>query len=193
MSNAPKLIALVCALMLVGGCDREKAPDGQAPSPQANIVAPKILATGTVDRSHTGKPASKAMFTGPDDGAVQLSQFRGRPVLVNLWATWCGPCIKEMPSLDRLAGEAPGGLTVVAVAQDIQGAAVVDPWMAAAGLVHLQAYLDPANALLGDYNSPLPITIYLDKEGRELWRVTGAFDWQSDAAQKLLREGWQKE
>lgn len=189
MSYAPKLIALTCALMLVGGCDREKAADGQAPSPEAKIAAPKDIAAGAVDRSHAGKPASKAVFTGPDDGAVQLIQFRGRPVLVNLWATWCGPCIKEMPSLDRLAGEAPGGLAVVAVAQDIQGAAVVDPWMAAAGLTHLQAYLDPANGLLGDYNSPLPISIYFDAEGRELWRITGAFDWQSAEARALLAEG----
>jgi thiol-disulfide isomerase/thioredoxin len=109
-------------------------------------------------------------------------------LLLNLWATWCAPCIKEMPSLDRLAAERQGKLTVLAVAQDIQGAAVVDPWFARAGLTQLQPYLDPGNALLADYNSPLPVTILFDARGRELWRVTGALDWQGDVARELLGE-----
>lgn len=141
-----------------------------------------------LDRSHAGKTASGAVFTAPDDAPVTLAAFRGKPLLLNLWATWCGPCIKEMPSLDRLAAERAEKLIVLAVAQDIQGAAVVDPWFSRAGLTHLRPYLDPGNALLADYNSPLPVTILFDAQGRELWRVTGALDWQGDMARGLLGE-----
>ena len=141
-----------------------------------------------MDRSHAGKPASAATFTGPDDAATTLGDFAGRPVLLNLWATWCAPCIKEMPSLDRLAAEQAGQMAVVAVAQDIQGAAVVDPWFQTAGLNRLQPYIDPDNRLLADYNSPLPVTILFDTQGREVWRVIGALDWQGAEARALLKE-----
>lgn len=181
------LLAPVTVLLLAG-CDRQKAADGQAAPPQANIAAPKAAAAFAVDRMRAGKPVSGAVFTAPDDAEVTLAAFRGKPLLLNLWATWCGPCITEMPSLDRLAAERAGKLTVLAVAQDIQGAEVVDPWFSRAGLTQLQPYLDPGNALLADYNSPLPVTILFDAQGREVWRVTGALDWQGDVARQLLGE-----
>lgn len=141
-----------------------------------------------LDRSHAGKAASSATFTAPDDAVVTLAAYRGKPLLLNLWATWCGPCIKEMPSLDRLAAKRAGKLTVLAVAQDIQGAEVVDSWFSRAGLTRLQPFLDPQNNLLADYNSPLPVSILFDAEGREVWRVTGALDWQGEQARELLAE-----
>ena len=178
------LLAPAAALLLLsGGCDREKGAGGQAAAPMAEPPAAFKL-----DRSHAGKAASGVTFTAPDDAPVTLAAFKGKPLLLNLWATWCGPCIQEMPSLDRLAAERAGQLTVLAVAQDIQGGEVVDPWFARAGLSRLQPYLDPGNALLGDYNSPLPVTILFDARGREVWRVTGALDWQGDAARELLGE-----
>jgi thiol-disulfide isomerase/thioredoxin len=176
------------ALLILGGCDREKAGGGQAPSPQTQTAPTQIPGAIKVDRSHQGKAASRAIFFGPDDEPFMLGQLAGAPVLLNLWATWCAPCVAEMPSLDRLAGERAATLSVVAAAQDIQGAAVVDPWLEKAGLNHLKAYLDPANKLLADYNSPLPITILFDAKGREVWRVTGALDWQSEEARALLAE-----
>lgn len=170
-------------MLLLAGCDREKGADGQAAAPLARPPA-----TYKVDRSQAGKSASNATFTAPDDTAVTLAAFRGKPLLLNLWATWCGPCIKEMPSLDQLAAERAGKLTVLAVAQDLQGAEVVDPWFQRAGLTQLQPFVDPANNLLADYNSPLPVTILFDVQGREIWRVTGALDWQGEASQRLLEE-----
>lgn len=177
------LLATLPSLLLLAGCDREKGADGQAAVP---LAAP--TAGFKIDRSHAGKPASSATFAAPDDAPVTLAAFRGRPLLLNLWATWCGPCIKEMPSLDRLAADRAGKLTVLAVAQDLQGAVAVDPWFQRAGLQQLQPFLDPANDLLADYNSPLPVTILFDAQGREVWRITGALDWQGEAAQRLLEE-----
>lgn len=114
--------------------------------------------------------------------------FHGKPLLVNLWATWCAPCIAEMPTLDKLATERGDRLAVIAVAQDLQGEAVVDPWFQQAGLSTLQPYLDPQNGLLDATNSALPTTILYTAEGREIWRVVGAIDWQGDEAKALLAE-----
>ncbi|MGH6651457.1 MAG: TlpA family protein disulfide reductase [Sphingopyxis sp.] len=139
-------------------------------------------------REHKGKPAPAAVFAGPDDAPTTLAAFRGKPLLVNLWATWCAPCVAEMPTLDKLAAAQADTLTVIAVAQDLQGAAIVDPWFQKAGLSTLQPYIDPQNNLLLAYNSALPTTILYDAEGREVWRIIGAIDWQGAEAKALLAE-----
>ena len=68
--------------------------------------------------------APTATFRGPDDAPVTLASFRGQPLLVNLWATWCAPCVAEMPTLDALAAKSGETMTVIAVAQDLKGAEV---------------------------------------------------------------------
>ena len=193
--RVPSPSVAILGLLLAGsiaGCDREKAGAEQAGQGQANVSAGQAKGVGQfeyiIDRSHKGKAAPTAAFTGPDDAAVTLAAFGGKPLLVNLWATWCAPCVAEMPTLDALAAERGEAMTVIAVAQDLQGAAVVDPWFQKAGLKVLQPYLDPENALLDAYNSALPTTIFYDAAGRELWRVVGAIDWQGKEAKALLAE-----
>ena len=115
-------------------------------------------------------------------------RFKGKPLLVNLWATWCAPCVAEMPTLDALAAKQGQAMTVIAVAQDLQGAAVVDPWFQKAGLKALQPYLDPENGLLDAAAGALPTSIFYGADGKELWRVIGAIDWQGDEAKALLAE-----
>jgi len=80
-------------------------------------------------------------------------------------------------------------LTVIAVAQDLQGAAVVDPWFQKAGLKALQPYLDPKNGLLDAAASALPTSILYDARGKEVWRVVGAIDWNGAETKALLAEG----
>jgi len=190
----PKIAIL--ALLLAGsvaGCDREKHREEQAGAPQANISGNEA-ARGVetfqhvVDRSHAGGTAPAAAFRGPDDAPVTLAAFRGKPLLVNLWATWCAPCVAEMPTLDKLAAARGDTMQVIAVAMDLQGADVVDPWFQKAGLTTLQPYLDPGNALLDAAAGGLPTSIYYDAEGKEVWRVMGAIDWQGDEAEALLAE-----
>ncbi|SEH13767.1 Thiol-disulfide isomerase or thioredoxin [Sphingopyxis sp. YR583] len=186
---------MILAVLLAGsiaGCDREKQAGGQAAQGQANVSAGQAKGVGhfqhQVDRSKKGQAAPAARFQGPDDAPVTLANFRGRPLLVNLWATWCAPCVAEMPTLDALASKSGDRITVIAVAQDLQGAEVVDPWFQKAGLKALQPYVDPQNGLLDDAGSALPTSIYYDAEGREIWRVVGAIDWQGEEAQALLAE-----
>lgn len=193
--RVPSPYLAILAVFLAGsiaGCDREKPSGGQAADGQANVSAGQAKAIGkfeyVVDRSHKGEAAPTAAFTSPDDAAVTLATFKGKPLLLNLWATWCAPCVAEMPTLDALAAQSSETMAVIAVAQDLQGAEAVDPWFQKAGLKALQPYLDPENGLLDAYNSALPTSIFYDAEGRELWRVVGAIDWQGTEATALLAE-----
>ncbi len=194
--RVPSPYLAILTLLLAGsiaGCDREKQAGGQAAQGQANVSAGQAKGIDAfeyqIDRSHKGETAPKAAFSGPDDAAVTLAAFRGKPLLVNLWATWCAPCVAEMPTLDALAAKSGDAMTVIAVAQDLQGAEIVDPWFQKAGLKALQPYIDPQNGLLDAANSALPTSIYYDPEGREVWRVVGAIDWQGAEAKALLAEG----
>ena len=185
-------ILALAAAGSIAGCDREKQGAEQAAGRQTNVSAGEAPGLEhfehIVDRSHKGEATPEASFTGPDDAPVTLAAFRGKPLLVNLWATWCAPCVAEMPTLDALAAANGDTMTVLAVAQDLQGAAIVDPWFQKAGLKALQPYLDPQNGLLDAYNAALPTSIYYDAGGRELWRVVGAIDWQGAKAKTLLAE-----
>ena len=194
--RVPNPSLAILAVFLAGsiaGCDREKQPGEQAAQGQANVSAGQAKGIDqfeyVIDRSHKGEAAPTAAFRGPDDAPVTLASFRGKPLLVNLWATWCAPCVAEMPTLDALATKNGETMRVIAVAQDLKGAEVVDPWFQKAGLKALQPYLDPENGLLDAANSALPTSIYYDAEGHEIWRVIGAIDWQGKEAAVLLAEG----
>jgi thiol-disulfide isomerase/thioredoxin len=93
-------------------------------------------------------PAPQTGFLDQSGAMVTLAAFRGRVVLLNFWATWCAPCIREMPALDRLQAElGDQGLTVLAVSQDRGGAKVVGPFLDKLKLDNLAIYLDPAGRM----------------------------------------------
>ncbi|MDE2228561.1 MAG: TlpA family protein disulfide reductase [Alphaproteobacteria bacterium] len=133
------------------------------------------------------RPAPALRFTARDGTPKTLADFRGRPVLVNFWATWCGPCREEMPSLDRLQARLGKRLTVLAISEDRRGADAVDPFLAKLKLAALAVYLDPENdALQAFHLRGLPTSVLIDRDGRMVWRVEGALDWTGpDAAAKL--------
>ena len=143
------------------------------------------------------KPAPATPVRALGGGAMQLDEFRGRVVVLNLWASWCAPCIYEMPALDRLAARSdPHRLAVLAVAIDREGAATVGPFLAARHLTHLAVYLDPdhrlasadSDAVTGDALPlwGLPITYIIDKAGRVIGYIPGATDWDSAEARNFL-------
>ncbi len=131
-----------------------------------------------------------AAFTDPADKKTTLAkEAAGKPLLVNLWATWCAPCVAELPALDSLAGTAATkGVKVIAVSQDQGGATHVDPFLATRPMANLKRYLDPDNGLGFAYGTSLPTTVLYDKAGKEVVRVIGALDWSGPDGQALLAE-----
>ena len=126
------------------------------------------------------QPAPEAAFTDAGGKPASLGEFAGKPAVVNLWATWCRPCLKEMPSLDRLQAQFAGRLTVAAVAEDRGGGEVVAPFAAKLNLEHLKIYLDPKAELEHALQvRGLPTSIVLDAQGRIVGKVEGPAEWDS--------------
>lgn len=163
--------------------DRQDVPDG--------VVETEVDSAMTyqIDRSHAGAGAPDAQFIAPDGSQASLAQFRGKPLVVNLWATWCAPCIKEMPTLDALAVREGDAATVLVVSQDLTGVKAVAPFFAGRKFKRLEAWLDPENALASALGAQtLPITVVYDGKGVEIARVVGAMSWDGDRAAELLDE-----
>jgi thiol-disulfide isomerase/thioredoxin len=178
------------ALLVLGGCGQSSESDQALPD-QPGWAGPKPSApTGRLDRSHAGQAAPATAFEDPDGAKAALADFRGRPLLVNLWATWCAPCVAEMPTLDALAARESRRLKVLTVSQDLNGRDRVEAFFAKQGYRNLETWLDPNMALMGALEvDTLPTTILYDSQGREVWRMVGMEDWDSGRAALLLKEG----
>jgi thiol-disulfide isomerase/thioredoxin len=140
-----------------------------------------------IDRSHAGATVPTVAFTSPEGETVTLADFAGKPVLLNLWATWCAPCVAELPTLDALAAREGDTLQVLTVSQDLETGKVV-PFLKKTGVEHLPAYTDPKLALSLAYQANLPTTVLIDSTGHEVWRITGGIDWMGEKARELLAE-----
>ncbi len=187
--HARKAAALL-ALVVLAGCHRKpsqipvKVTDAVSTDTTSEAAADEPI--GQVDISHRGTPAPAAAFAGPDGRPVTLASLKGTPLMVNLWATWCGPCVKELPTLDALA-RADTRFRLLAVSQDMTGARAVTPFLAKRRLAALKPYIDSRNALMAALDSDtLPTTLFYDAAGREQWRVIGAMDWSGKRAKKLI-------
>lgn len=118
-----------------------------------------------------------------------LSEWKGRVVLINLWATWCAPCRKEMPDLDKLQAELGSDkFEVVAISVDRSGVNGAKKFLEQIGVTKLALYADPTAKLAGELKVlGLPATLLVDAEGREIGRLLGPADWASDDAKALVR------
>lgn len=125
-----------------------------------------------------------------DGKRLTLESFRGKMVLLNIWATWCLPCREEMPTLDALQAELGGGeFEVVALSIDKAGMGVVKDFYREIGIEHLGQYIDIlAIATSTLHVVGIPTTLLLDRQGRELGRLVGETKWDSPAMIRFLRE-----
>jgi thiol-disulfide isomerase/thioredoxin len=211
-SNA--LISLAALALALGGCDKQSGQVAQGAGNNAvtsgeaiadEVTSDEVPSTGgegkgeagaeagfkhVVDRSHKGEAMPAVGFTDPAGKPTTLSaQAAGKPLIVNLWATWCVPCIAELPELETFAGvAATKGIKLIAVSQDQEGAKQVDPFLAKRKFANLKRYLDPETGLGFAYAANLPTTVLYDAKGKEVARVIGALKWDGPEAQALLKE-----
>jgi thiol-disulfide isomerase/thioredoxin len=120
---------------------------------------------------------------------VRLADLRGRPVLINIWATWCSPCREEMPSMNALYQDySPKGLAILAIATDTEGEPVVAPFMQVYGLT-FPVLLDPQNMVVTQLQVPgIPTSYLLDKRGRVISLVIGQRNWNSRQIRHLVEQ-----
>lgn len=135
------------------------------------------------------QPIADLAFHDADGRMRRLSEYQGRPIILNLWATWCLPCIAELPSLDRLAKELnERGPRVLALSIDRKGMAAVQGFFARNAIRHLEPIVDPSREAVALLNVPiLPTTLFLDGLGREIAaRHIGPLDWSDPALRASL-------
>ena len=132
--------------------------------------------------------ASAEPFTAEDGSEARLTDYAGRVVLVNFWATWCGPCRKEMPTLDALQEEMGGEeFEVVTIATGRNPPQAMTLFFEETGVEHLPLHRDESQRLARDMGVlGLPVSILLDRDGQEIGRLTGDADWASDEAKALI-------
>ena len=135
------------------------------------------------------RPLAEISFTNGNGRALSLADFRGQVVLLNICATWCAPCRKEMPTLDRLQTTLGGpDFQVVALSIDRKGREVVEPFYKELGLSALGLYHDVQGNVLRAFNVVgVPTTLLIDQQGREIGRVHGPAEWDSEEVVTVIR------
>lgn len=138
------------------------------------------------------RPAVEVAFNSPDGTRLTLADFRGRAVLLNLWATWCAPCREEMPALDRLQQQLGGdAFEVVTVNIDTARLERREVFWKETGISHLKFYTDPKADIFQVLKRTgkavgLPTTILIDAQGCELGVMAGPAHWDSEDATRLI-------
>lgn len=169
---AAVILAAAAAFWLV-------APGGQPETQESALPARPSAELAPFEWHEAPVALPDLAFTSADGAITNLTDLNGQFVLINLWATWCAPCLREMPMLDTLAAEASGpGLKVIALNQDRAGLEAALPYWQDKDFSTLEMYLDEGLAT-GRALKPtgLPLTVLIDPEGREIARLAGIAAW----------------
>lgn len=162
--------------------------EAAAPSgPGSNALSQGHMAAFVFKKEPEALP--EARFQDANGVEKTLADWRGKVVLLNLWATWCAPCRKEMPALDRLQKELGSPkFEVVAISIDRTGLAGARKFLDETAVKSLAVYADPTTRLSSVLKAiGLPSTLLLDSEGREIGRLVGPAEWDSEDAKRLIR------
>jgi thiol-disulfide isomerase/thioredoxin len=164
------------------------ADSTRAAPPVARAMPATMTGGGTPGEVAIGQPLRDASMQGLNGPTKRLSEFRGRPLIINVWASWCGPCRAEMASIERLAWSEHGaGLRVIGISTDDYAD-------------RAQAWLRQSNATISHYidrqlqlenmlgASRLPLTVFVSADGRVLARVYGAKEWDGPAARRFIEQ-----
>lgn len=193
-------LGVVAALGLAGIAAfysvRGDAGNGSCSAARTAIARMKPLVQGeiaAVELRATPRPTPALAFTGPDGQPTTLAALKGKTLLVNLWATWCAPCLKEMPSLDALQKEMGGpDFAVVAINIDTRNLDKPKTWLADNRITALPFYADPQAATFQALRAAhkvegMPVSLIVDKAGCELGIIQGPADWASADAKSLMQ------
>jgi thiol-disulfide isomerase/thioredoxin len=181
------LILATASLLALAGCDTEKGTASQG-SAQAPTSAGDSQTRYRVDRSQAGTPLSAEPVRAPDGSIGPLTSLIGRPIVLNLWATWCAPCVEELPTLERLAAAQGNRAQIILLSQDLGEADAPTRFLAERAIRAPQNWHDPENSVGLAAGGNLPTTILYDDTGREVLRVIGPLDWAGPVAAPLLAE-----
>jgi thiol-disulfide isomerase/thioredoxin len=193
-----RLIKIIAVLVFVAGAygiygfKGEPRKEEVAPPPVATGSFSKALATGPLAGfiiHPTRKDIAPFTFANDKGETIDLSKWKGRVVLLNLWATWCAPCRKEMPDLSKLQTELGGpDFEVVALSLDRKGLAASQVFLKETGVANLAAYVEPDGKALAKLQAlGLPATILIDRAGREAGRILGPLEWSSPEALAMVK------
>jgi thiol-disulfide isomerase/thioredoxin len=176
--------AVVLAIAVLGAVSGVLFHRGNAPEapPRAGTVAHFSL-------SIPRPPAPEVAFQDGNGHEVHLADFKGQVVLLNFWATWCVPCLKEMPSLDRLERDLGGaGFTVVPVSIDRDGKSAVETYFKRLGIANLGVFIDPEMRTVFPFGvKDLPQSVLIDRSGKIVGRKVGPAEWDSPEAKALIQ------
>lgn len=144
---------------------------------------------GALNRRQPRELAPAIVFTDASSQPHSLEEFRGRGVVVNLWATWCVPCVAEMAALETLSRAlSPYDIAVLPLSSDRGGVARIAAFYQDRGITGLPMLLDPGGAAGQAFGARgIPTTLLIDRQGREAARVEGAADWATAQAAALVR------
>ncbi len=194
------LIAGVYGIYAIG-TRNSNAPAAIASAEKAATASNPVGGDGPIDRSYargdlaafvihkTRKDVADFSFFDASGKQHALSEWRGRVVLLNLWASWCAPCRKEMPALAALEAKlGSDNFEVVAVNIDRKGAATAGKFLTENKATKLNLYLDPTASGLDKLKAiGLPASILIDRQGREIGRMFGPAPWSGPDAERLIK------
>jgi len=187
------IFAAIIGIYLFQG-DGRKSGTAEAVPLTAAVPAAigKELATGALAAfliKPERKPVPDIAFQDGQGKTLKISQWKGRVALVNLWATWCAPCRKEMPDLAKLQAELGSkDFEVVAISVDRKGVDASSAFLKETGADNLALYVEPTTTVVNELQAlGLPSTLLIDREGREIGRLVGPADWASPEAQTLIK------
>ncbi|WP_084440722.1 TlpA disulfide reductase family protein [Acetobacter nitrogenifigens] len=174
---------LIAGGSLIAGAIGRKPAFAEDDAANGTPVAPDRLT------AHPPKPMPALSFADAGGAVHTLADYVGKPVILHLWATWCPPCVTELPTLARLAPQLErDGVVVLAVSLDRSGAAKVAPFLARIGVTTLPPYYDPTAATAKALDEEaLPVTVLIDRQGREVARRSGPVLWEAPGAEEALR------
>jgi thiol-disulfide isomerase/thioredoxin len=176
------------------GSSTSQSSASAAPAVQALPSGPgsNPLSVGTMAAfvfKKSPEPLPETSFVDGSGKERSLKEWSGKTVLLNLWATWCAPCRKEMPALDRLQAELGSDtFEVVAVSVDKTGTEGAKKFLDQIKVTNLAVFADPTIRMGTTLKAiGMPSTLLIDREGREVGRLVGPAEWDSDEAKRLIK------